>query len=517
MAVEHSNSCLNIRGISLRHSPSSESIYQLELRSSAVDLENIYSVFSPSDSSSRAHASSDNVPSRGSPSQRVFSVVESTAEARDNEQVATACIFARLLIPGRGNPIPDAAVIVRETSILFAGPASELPPLGPLVQRLKVQYLLPGLWDCHAHFSGTLHVDFPDMVQTNPVVCGASIVRSFYDILMAGFTSVREVGGFGLEASKAVNAGLILGPNVYGAGAAIGITGGSCDAVTLPADYVYSRQSSDHNNAWTGCCMLALADGVEEIRRTVRQQIRRGAQCIKVVASGGVLSTNDDLHARQYSDEELRVLVEEARLARRAVAAHAHGKDAIIAAVRAGATTIEHGSYIDDEVADLMRERNTALVATRTVVEINMKHLDRLNPETAQKFREVSRQHKLAYATAIRKKVKIALGTDVVSSDPRQPSHHGLQGQELVYAVDAGLSPLQAIEAATANAAETLGPQAPKKGLIKSGWDADMIALDHNPLQNMRLFANPDNIKYVWKSGDLVKAPGKSFWPPKLQ
>lgn len=399
-------------------------------------------------------------------------------------------------------------------TITFIGSQSRLPSALNSVPRVHVRYLLPGLWDCHSHFAGILHVDFPDFIQTHPVICGAANARSFHDTLMAGFTSVRDVGSYATEVARVVQAGVLLGPNVFGAGAAIGITGGSCDAVTLPADFVYSRQGTGANNFWPGITSLAIADGVEECRRAVRQQIRRGARCIKVVATGGVLSTTDDPHHRQFSDEELRVLVEESTLQGRAVAIHAHGKSGIMAAIRAGAKTIEHGSFIDEEAATLMAERGVMLVATRHVIEEGLKHLGELNPETAEKMKMVAESHLRAYSTAIKKGVKIALGTDIASSDPRSSTSHGNNGAELVYAVKAGLTPLQAIEAGTINSAETLGPQTPKKGLLEHGWDADMIAFDENPLENIGLFRDPGNVKFVWQGGKLVKAPGwKALWP----
>ncbi|KAI8712158.1 Amidohydro-rel domain-containing protein [Fusarium sp. LHS14.1] len=429
------------------------------------------------------------------------------------------CIFAELLIPGRGEPIPNAAVgiSVEDGIITYIGPQAQMHQALWTAPRTCVRYLLPGLWDCHTHFAGTLVVDFPNFIQTHPATLGAAVVRGFHDTLMAGFTSVRDMGSYATEVAPLVDAGVILGPNVFGAGAAIGITGGSCDACTLPGDFVMSRQGTSPNNQWPGVSTLVNADGIDECRRAVRQQIRRGAKCIKIVATGGILSTTDDPQYRQYSDKELHALVGEAHLQGRAVAIHAHGKLGIMAAIRAGAHTIEHGSYIDDEAAELMVARNVSLVATRTVIEAGLKNLDSLNPPTARKMVNVAEQHRQAYATAVRKGVKIALGTDICGSNPTTDTAHGKNGVELVYAVQAGLTPLQAIEAGTINSAETLGPQTPKKGLIKVGWDADMIALDESPLDNIHLFANPESIKYVWKGAILVKSPKEQMLWPRLK
>ncbi|OLN95194.1 hypothetical protein CCHL11_10395 [Colletotrichum chlorophyti] len=270
----------------------------------------------------------------------------SPVDDSDESNHKQECIFAGLLIPGHGEPIPHAAVGISSTngSITFVGPQSQLPEWIALLTSIYVRYLLPGLWDCHTHFIGVTNVDFPDLLHTHPVAMGASIARGMHESLMTGFTSVRGVGSYAAEVAPLVEANLILGPHVFGAGAAIGIMGGSCDACTLPADFVYSRQgiSSSGQHAWAGVTGLVITDGVEECRLAVRQQIRRGARCIKAVATGGVLSTTDDRKFRQYSGEELSILVQEASLQGRSVAVHAHGKDDTMAAIRAGAHTIEH-------------------------------------------------------------------------------------------------------------------------------------------------------------------------------
>lgn len=440
-------------------------------------------------------------------------------EFNNENHVEYVVIFAKLLIPGRGDPIPKGAVGIstKDGSIYYVGPQSKLPQTLQSTPPTHVNYLLPGLWDCHTHFAGTLQADFPAFVQTHPAACGAAIARGFYDTLMAGFTSVRDVGSFAIEAYSAVKAGLILGPTVFGAGGAIGITGGSCDAVTLPTDWMYGRQGVQPHNQWPGISTLVLADGVDECRRAVRLQIRRGASCIKVVTTGGVMSTTDNPEYRQYSDAELGALIDEAKLQGRAVAAHAHGKAGIIASINLGATTIEHGSYIDEEAAELMREKGVTLVSTRHIVEAGLSRLDKMPPETSAKMVAIAGKHLDAYRIAVRTGVKIALGTDICSSDPKETISHGNNGHELVWAVKkAGMTPLGAIEAATANSAETLGLQAPKKGIIKEGWDADMIALDENPLENIDVFAKAENIKYVWQGGRQVKSPQASHWPPPI-
>ncbi|KAM0420881.1 hypothetical protein ACHAPT_011270 [Fusarium lateritium] len=379
-----------------------------------------------------------------------------------------------------------------------------------MTPRKHVGYLLPGFWDCHTHFSGLLSTDLRGFLDTHPATVGAVVARGFHDTLMAGFTSVRDVGSYAIEAHEAVKAGLIPGPNVYGAGGAIGMTGGHCDIQVVPGDYAYAHEGANPHNTWPGVSPIVLADGADECRRAVRQQIRRGAKCIKIATTGGVSSPMDDPEFRQFSDAEIEAFVDEAGLQGRSVAAHAHGKSGIIASIKAGVHTIEHGSYLDEEVAKLMRERGTMLVATRNAIEAGLTRLPLMRPEVAAKLVAIAKRHLQGYRTAVKYGVKIALGTDLGSSELGTLVSHGKNGAELVWAVKAGMTPLAAIEAATANAAETLGVLAPKKGIVREGWDADLIALDENPLENIQLFQDAENIKSIWKGGQLVKSPGSA-------
>lgn len=254
---------------------------------------------------------------------------------------------------------------------------------------------------------------------------------------------------------------------------------------------------------------LQLCDGVDECMKAVRLQLRKGADVIKICASGGVLSERDNPQDQQFSDAELKAIVEEAHRAQRIVAAHCHGKKGIMAALKAGVSTIEHGTWLDDECLDIMKKQGAMLIATRSIVDGGMKIIDQLPPASAKKMRETDKIHKAAYAKAVKSGVKIALGTDLGMSLPGQILSHGNNGKELVFAVEAGMSELQAIEAATYMGPQTLGPMAPRSGWLKEGYDADLIAVAENPLENIAVLAEVDKIDYVWKGGELVKAPGK--------
>ena len=419
----------------------------------------------------------------------------------------TTCICTDLLIPGRGDPIRHAAVVLEEGKIVFVGSKDECPGKYEKAPRVEVPIVMPGLWDCHTHFSGGSS-DPSQFLLPSPATCGARIARSFHDTLMAGFTSVRDLGSYAIEASKAVENGIILGPNVYGAGAAISQTAGHGDIFELPIGWVWRSCGVNAGNDNPGVSTLCIADGVEECRKAVRLQIRRGAKLIKVLASGGVLSRDDDPKFQQFSDEELKVMVDEAGRMNRIVAAHVHGKNGIMAALRAGCRTLEHGSYLDDEAIEIMKEKGVMLIATRTVVEEGMKHLDTLGPQQRAKMIQINGVHKAAYAHAVKNGVKCALGTDLGPSTPGKSFAHGTNGGELAYAVEAGMSPLEAIEAATANGPDTLGPMAPKSGQIRVGYDADVIALTRNPLDDINVFKEVKNITHVWKGGKLSKGPG---------
>ena len=226
---------------------------------------------------------------------------------------------------------------------------------------------------------------------------------------------------------------------------------------------------------------------------------------IKVCASGGVLSEVDDPIHQQFTDAELRIIVEVAGLADRVVAAHCHGKAGIMAALRAGVATIEHGTYLDEESCDAMREAGAILVPTRSIIEEILLNLDTVPPYAAAKLVAIADTHADAVRLAIQRGVTVAMGTDIGLTGMDLPNSWGTNGSELVHLVTLGMTPLQAIEAATATAPLTLGPQAPKSGLLGVGYDADLITLDGDPLADISIMASPDRVTGVWVGGRQVK------------
>ena len=407
-------------------------------------------------------------------------------------------IEADLLIPGRGEPIRNGCVVLDGSTIAFAGPIEGAPkaPAGTRAHRVPV--VMPGLWDCHGHFMGIRATNVEDLAKTSLPVLTARSVADANRALVAGFTSVRDLVGLGVHLARVVDEGTIPGPHIYGGGAMLSPTAGHGDLHMFPTSYIHALAAAGY--------FFQLCDGISECLRGVRNQLRLGARVIKVCASGGVMSEMDHPVHQQFSDDELQAIVGEAARAERIVAAHCHGKPGIMAALRAGCGTIEHGSYLDEEAVDLMIQRNAILVPTRYILERLIALGPKMNiPDYAfRKVVAIGDQHKRSLQLAIRKGVRIALGTDIWSTGEGTIAPWGQNAQELVHLVDAGMTPLQAIEAATANAPMTLGPQAPKSGQLKAGYDADVLAVRKDPLGDIAVLASPENLITVWKSGQAI-------------
>ena len=404
-------------------------------------------------------------------------------------------IDAGTLIPGRGEPFRPGTLLMENGAITYAGPPDGAPAEGA-ERTFRVPALMPGMWDCHAHFFGTEAADLNLLAVTPLPVMAVRAARDAVRVLRAGFTSVRELGGVGVYLARLVEEGTLDGPDIYAAGAALGPTGGHSDLHWMPERW-------RDELALSGKGWVAVCDGVEECIKQVRRQVRLGAQVIKVNATGGTMSQTDHPRRRQFNDKELRAIVEEAALAELAVAAHCHGLAGVAAAARAGVATIEHCSALDEPTAELLLERGVIIVPTRMAVT----HLLTLRgqiPEAAwQSQAEVAASHTKALRLAIEAGLPIATGADIMCSG----GQWGQNGREAGLLVEAGMTPLQAIEAATARGPATLGPRAPRTGLLAAGYAADVIAVSADPLADINLLADPDNITMVWKGGRLLKSP----------
>jgi imidazolonepropionase-like amidohydrolase len=403
-------------------------------------------------------------------------------------------IEAKRLIPGRGQPIENGLLIHENGTITFAGATADGPPSDGTV-AITTDTVMPGMWECHGHFIGTYTANISEMHTLRPQLGAMRVTADAKRVLDAGFTSVREMGGMGTFLARAIDEGQVVGPNVYASGSMLSMTAGHGDEHGMDLDFArasMARQWGEDN----------ICDGPDECRAGVRRMLRLGAKVIKIHASGGVMSELDDPQLPQFSKAELEAIVDEATRMERLVGAHCHGKRGIMAALEAGVKTIEHGTYLDEEAADAMIESEAILVPTRWILEYLRTEGEKNGmPEYARIKSEVASQnHSAALATAVDKGVKIALGTDIWAT-----GLWGRNGEELAYMVEAGLTPLQAIETATANGPDTLGPQAPKSGQLLPGFDADVICVTGDPTADVTVLANPDNVTHVWKNGSLVK------------
>ena len=405
-------------------------------------------------------------------------------------------ITAELLIPGSGEPLRDGAVVLDGGRISYAGPAAGAPDT-PGAATTRAATVMPGLWDCHGHFLGSRTFDLGQLPLEPVALRAARSARDLRAALDAGVTSVREVGGLGVYLARAVSEGVLDGPAIYAAGSVLSTTGGHGDLHAYPLGWMHDLARGEGE--------FRLADGPDECTRAVREQLRRNARLIKVCASGGVLSEVDHPVHQQFTVTELRTIVEIAGMAERVVAAHCHGKPGIMAALEAGVRTIEHGTYLDDECCDAMRETGAILVPTRTIVEDILAHLDAVPGYAAAKLVAIADIHAKAVVNAMAHGVTIAVGTDIGLTGPDRPNSWGMNGAELVHLVTLGMTPLQAIEAATAIAPLTLGPQAPRSGVLAPGYDADVITLDADPLDDISVLADPAHVTGVWTGGRRVK------------
>lgn len=398
---------------------------------------------------------------------------------RDSVTVIRA---ARMLDVATGNIIQNAAVTVtgdRITSI-----SSSATPAGARVIDLGDVTLLPGLTDAHTHLTSNLeagsYIRAARDTDADQTVRG---VRNARVMLMAGFTTVRNVGSTGFSdvaLMRASDAGWIDAPRIIAAGHSLGITGGHCDETGWKPGMLQ------------GSTLTGIADGPDEAVEAVRQQLKYGAKVIKICATAGVLSFEESVGAQQFSDEEMRAIVQEATRHRVKVAAHAHGTEGIIAAVRAGVASIEHGSMLTDEAIALMKQRGTYLVPTTYLADaIDLAILPPLLRSKAESILPIARAN---VTRAIRAGVKIAFGTDASVI----PHEHAVR--EFATLVNRGMTPLQSIQSGTINTADLLGT--PDRGRLAPGLLADIIAVPGNPLQEIRAL---ERVSFVMKGGRIYK------------
>lgn len=421
----------------------------------------------------------------------VFMTLALAAQPLRAQSPAVTAIRAARLIIGDGTQIDSPVVLITGERITAVGPATQVRvPSGAKVIDLTGYTLMPGFFDMHTHIT-SIDNDGGDLSVLKETAAHGAIyaVINAKKTLDAGFTTIREAGSteyVDVAVRDAVNRGLIPGPRIHASGPALGSTGGHADV-----------------NGWSPTLSIpgtgAIVDGPDAIRRQVRKNVKYGADQIKFVATGGILSVGDAVNAPQYGDDEMKAIVDEATRLGRKVMAHAHGGAGLLAAVNAGAASIEHGSLVDDAAIAAMKAHGTYLVPTLIILEEIVTDGMRkgVPANSIAKATAIAAERRVRLRKAYQSGVKFALGTDATSDI------HGRNGEEFKYMVDIlGATPMDAITIGTMNAATLLGVEK-DFGSVTVGKVADIVAVQGNPLQDVSLLAR---ITFVMKGGAVYRS-----------
>ena len=345
--------------------------------------------------------------------------------------------------------------------------------------------IMPGLMDSHVHLTGNTELKGYESIGESSYLSTIYGVINAKKTLLSGFTTVRNVGAGNfadVALKQAINRNAILGPTMLVSGPALGITGGHCDSNILPFDYKYTSQG--------------VADGPWEVRKKVRLNRKYGADLIKFCGTGGVMSKNTDVNAKQYTLEEMQAIVDEAHNHGMKVATHAHGLIGIKTAIIAGVDSIEHASFIDNETIELAKEKGTFLSMDIYVSDYILGEgaAKGILEESLEKERSVGKFQRQNFQKAVKASAKITFGTDAGIYP------HGKNARQFKYMVEWGMTSLQAIQAATINTAELFGLS--NTGMIKKNYEADIIGVKGNPLKDITIL---ENVSFVMKDGIIVK------------
>ena len=404
----------------------------------------------------------------------------------------TLAIRAGRMLDGTGAaPVRDAVILVEDGRIRAIGTDVSVPRDVEEID-LSNRTVLPGFLDAHVHLTGRYIGEGENWqdaaVRDLPQEDAIRGVRNAWLTLRAGFTTVRNVGArdfSDVALRDMIREGVVPGPRLLVAGHGLGITGGHCDT------------NGYRPGLFEPALLRGIADGPGHVRAAVRAQFKYGADLIKTCATGGVLSEGDAVGVQQYTDEELRAMVDEARLHQKDVAAHAHGTEGIKAAVRAGVRSIEHGSMLDDEAIALFLEHGTWLVPTLMAQEaVELQAQDgTLNGLRREKALFIAPKARDSFRRAVSAGVRIALGTDAGVFP------HGTNAREFSLMVENGMQPMDAIVAGTSGAAELLG-LGDQVGALRTGLLADIIAVDGDPLADIRA---TERVVFVMQAGEVVR------------
>jgi imidazolonepropionase-like amidohydrolase len=396
------------------------------------------------------------------------------------------------MIDGKSNTVfPESTILIEGNKIIAIEKGFRQPVQNERFIDLSKKTVLPGLIDMHVHLEGETRPNAViDRFTLNEADIAFASTVFAKTTLLAGFTTVRDLGGSGVNIAlrNAINKGLIVGPRIFTAGKSIATTGGHADPTNG-----YKNSLMGNPGPREG-----VINSPEEARQAVRQRYKDGADLIKITATGGVLSIAKDGTRPQFTQEEINAIVQTAKDYGMHTAAHAHGAEGMKRAVLAGITTIEHGTQMTEEVMDLMKAKGTyfvpTIVAGKAVAE-NAKIQGYFHPLVVPKALEIGPQIHETFKKAYKRGVKIAFGTDAGVYP------HGQNGKEFGYMVEAGMPPMEAIKSATIVNAGILG-MVDQIGSIEPGKLADIIATDENPLENIHTL---ENVFFVMKEGVIYK------------
>ena len=396
------------------------------------------------------------------------------------------------LFDGVGNAVqPQMTVVVEGTKITAVQKGYTAPAVGDRLVDMKTKTVLPGLIDMHVHLeSETRRGGIIDEFTQNVPDVAYLAAKYAKTTLLAGFTTVRDLGGSGVNIAlrNAVNRGITDGPRIFTVGTSIATTGGHADPTNG-----YRRDLMGNPGPTEG-----VVNSPEDARKAVRQRYKEGSDLIKITATGGVLSNAKDGSGPQFTEEEVKAIVDAAKDYGFVVAAHAHGAEGIKRAVRAGVQTIEHGTYMDDEAMELCKKYGTyyvpTIIAGKTVAD-SAKHFGYYTALVTPKALAVGPKIQATFGKAYKAGVKIAFGTDA------GVYIHGYNAKEFEYMVEAGMPPLEALKSALMVNAKLLSMDT-QIGSIETGKFADIIAVDENPIQNVKTL---QTVRFVMKDGKVYK------------
>jgi imidazolonepropionase-like amidohydrolase len=406
---------------------------------------------------------------------------------------ARTIIHAKSLIDGVSDkPVENVSIIVEDDKITGVAAGYVRPGEGDELVDLTRHTVMPGLMDMHTHLQSEFSRDsYSEEFFLNPTDYAIRSTVHAKRTLMAGFTTVRDVGDDGMvtvSLRNAINQGLVVGPRIFTSGKAIGTTGGHAD----PTNGWRADLRGDPGPK------EGVINGPDEARKAVRERYKEGADLIKITATGGVLSLAKSGQNPQFTDEELAAIVDAARDYGFTVAVHAHGAEGMKRAVEAGVTSIEHGTYMTDEVMRLMKKNGTYYVPTilAGVTVAERAQEEGFLPEIVRpKAAAIGPAIIGTFTRAYKAGVKIAFGTD------SGVSRHGDNWKEFVLMTDAGMPPMKAIQCATIEAARLLRID-DRLGSVENGKIADLVAVEGNPLEDMSLMGK---IGFVMKAGVIYK------------